>query len=438
MSTSGQPVTVALVDPLWGGHHPMYFSQFTTSFLRAGARVIGLCPEPESATSEAVTSAYLGGVPDAASRISLYHHLPGKRSWFNNRYEGDPWHTFQRWKRAASALRAAETATGWNADLVYFPYLDSYLRFLPFSFLPDLILRRPWSGLYLRNHHFAASGSAMVRTIRMLAKGDKLIRSRSCLGIGVLDERFLDALRQYTGKEIAAFPDATSTDLPAEPTSLAQHIINKASGRKIIGLIGLERRKGLLTMLRVALEAHRQKLPWLFVCAGIFDRESYSVDERRFIDDIITRIGSGDMDNLHFDPDASRLRTDADFNSLFTTFDVAWTAYEGFHGSSNALTKAAFFNIPAIATAGECIGGRVNRFRIGLSIPEANTSHALDAIRRLFAGIDDNDQPLKPRYDEFRELHNLARLDQLLAELLRKVRPDRLEPRKIPEPSPVH
>jgi hypothetical protein len=92
--------------------------------LRAGARVIGLCPEPESATREAIDTAHLRNVPDAGSRISMHHLPPGKRSWFNNRYEGDPWHTFRRWQRAASTLRAAEAATGWKADMVYFPYLD--------------------------------------------------------------------------------------------------------------------------------------------------------------------------------------------------------------------------------------------------------------------------------------------------------------------------
>jgi glycosyltransferase involved in cell wall biosynthesis len=423
MSAPGKPITVALVDPLWIGHHPMYFSQFTTAFLRAGARVIGLCPEPESATREAIDTAHLRNVPDAGSRISMHHLPPGKRSWFNNRYEGDPWHTFRRWQRAASTLRAAEAATGWKADMVYFPYLDSYLRFLPFPFLPDMILSRPWSGLYLRNHHYAEPGCAAARTTRLLAKGDMLIRSNSCLGIGVLDERFLDALRQYTGKEITAFPDATSTDLPAEHISLSRQILDKARGRKIIGLIGLERRKGLLTILRAASAAHKLGLPWFFVCAGIFGREAYTDDERRLIDDIAKRVRSGDMDNLHFDPDAPRLPTDTDFNSLFTTFDVAWAAYEDFHGSSNALTKAAFFDIPALATAGECIGTRVDRFRIGLTIPEANVSHALDAIRRLLDGVDNNDQPLNPHYAEFRDLHSLARLDKILADLLRKVHP---------------
>ena len=428
MIATDKPITVALVDPLWIGHHPMYFSQFTAAFLRAGARVIGLCPEPETATREALTAARHRSVPDAEARISM-HLLPaGKRSWFGNRYEGDPWHTLQRWRHAAAALRTAEAATGWKADLVYFPYLDNFLRFLPISFLPDLILRRPWSGLYLRNHHHAEGGCTMVRASRLLAKGDMLIRSASCLGIGVLDERFLDALHHYTGKEITAFPDVTATDLPAEHTFLARQVVNQAKGRKIIGLIGLERRKGLLTILRAADEAWKQKLPWFFVCAGICGRKPYSTEEQRYIHDIAARVRSGEMDNLHFDPEAPRLPTDADFNSLFTTFDVAWTAYEGFQGSSNALTKAAFFDIPSLATAGECIGARVDRFRIGLSIREADVHQALDAIRRLLDGVDNNDQPLNPLYAEFRALHNITRLDQILADLLRKMRPVRKTP----------
>ena len=34
MSSDTPMKTVALVDPLWVGHHPMYFSQFTAAFLR--------------------------------------------------------------------------------------------------------------------------------------------------------------------------------------------------------------------------------------------------------------------------------------------------------------------------------------------------------------------------------------------------------------------
>lgn len=409
--------TVALIDPLWYGHHPMYFSQFTTSFLKAGVNVIGLCPQPDAARAEALIAASLRGIPDAAERISMHFLPPGNRSWFRNRFEGDPWRTYQRWKRAAAVLDEAETASGWTADLIYFPYLDSYLRFLPAPSVPESTFGRPWSGLYLRNHHHAEKPS-LKRTLRFLAKGDALARSPLCQGIGVLDERFNNSLRRYTGKPIISYPDATCIDLPPQRTKLAETVLAKARGRKIIGLIGLEKRKGLLTLLKTALEAHRQKLPLYFVCAGVFGRFLFNHEDLQFIDGIIARIRSGDLDNLHFDPDAIRIGTDAEYNSLFTTFNVAWTAYEGFHGSSGALSKAAEFEIPALATSGECIGGRVERHRIGLTIPEGDSGKALDAIQRLVAGMDWNDHPLCPGYEEYRKFHSLDRLDTILAGLV--------------------
>lgn len=409
--------TIALIDPLWYGHHPMYFSQFTTSFLKAGVNVIGLCPEPVAAREEAIVAATMRGIPDVDERISM-HFLPaGKRSWFRNRFEGDPLRTYRRWTRAAAVLEEAENASGWSADLIYFPYLDSYLRFLPSPSVPDATFGRPWSGLYLRNHHHAEKPS-LKRSLRFLAKGDALARSPLCREIGVLDERFNESLRRYTGKPVVSYPDATCIDLPSQRTRLAESILKKARGRKIIGLIGLEKRKGLLTLLKTALEAHRQNLPLYFVCAGVFGRFLFSAEEQQFIDGILARIRSGDLDNLHFDPEAVRIGTDADFNSLFTTFDVAWTAYEGFQGSSGALSKAAEFEIPALATAGECIGGRVERHRIGLTIPEGDPVKALEAIQHLLAGMDWNEHPLLPGYEGYRRLHSLERLDSILAGLV--------------------
>ena len=63
------------------------------------------------------------------------------------------------------------------------------------------------------------------------------------------------------------------------------------------------------------------------------------------------RIASGEIDNIHFNPDAGRIPDEADFNDLFRTFDVAWAAYEGFQGSSGTdsvwtlLTGVKAFNV---------------------------------------------------------------------------------------------
>ena len=129
---------MALIDPLWVGHHPMYFSQFTASFLRCGARVIGLCPEPEAALRRPRRASVDAETAGKLGALVHFHKLPtGKRSFFNGRFEGDPLRTFSRWRSAADTLADAEAASGMRADLVYFPYLDSYLRFLPFPIVPD-------------------------------------------------------------------------------------------------------------------------------------------------------------------------------------------------------------------------------------------------------------------------------------------------------------
>jgi glycosyltransferase involved in cell wall biosynthesis len=414
MTPAPQPQTVALIDPLWIGHHPMYFSQFTAAFLRLGTRVIGLCPEPSEAMQAARTAA---ASDDFDQRVSM-HHLPsGKRSWFRGRFEGDPLRTFQRWKRAADALYDAEQKAGRRADLVFFPYLDSYLRFLPSATVPGLTLGRPWSGLYLRNHHHGEPPSPKA-ALRRLAKGDAVIRSPLCRGIGVLDERFIAPMERYTGRTIHAFPDFTDSALPASPYPLATELRRKAAGRKIIGLIGLERRKGMLNLLRVADRARELRLPWYFACVGRFERGEYSGEEQTLLDAVARRSAAGEIDNVHFDPDAGRIPEEADFNSIFASFDLAWAAYEGFEGSSGTLGKAAAFDIPCLATAGECIGHRVEGYRTGLTIPEGDSARALEAIRRILDRRDWDDRPLVGDYARFRNDHGLDRLDQLLAGLL--------------------
>ncbi|MES2439269.1 MAG: hypothetical protein V4584_09380 [Verrucomicrobiota bacterium] len=407
--------TVALIDPLWIGHHPMYFSQFTASFLRSGANVIGLCPEPEAAMS-ALLQALDGETARSIRQRVHFHELPaGKRSFFNGRFEGDPARTFSRWKKAADVLAEAEADCGMSADLAYFPYLDSYLRFLPFASIPKFLLNRPWSGLYLRNHHHGETPS-LKKSLRLLAKGDAILRSDLCCGIGVLDERFIPAMEKICGVRVTAYPDVTQADLPSQPYPPALEIQRKAAGRKIIGIIGLERRKGFLTLLRTARFAREKELPYYFVCAGTFPPSDFSEEERLEIESIRSEI-----ENLHFDPAAKRIPNEADYNSLFRTFDIAWAAYEGFEGSSGTLSKAAAFEIPCIATAGECVGQRVEKYHLGLTIPEGSAEAALSVISSLAAGTDHDGRNLSPKYEEYREHHSQERLDRILAELLEVV-----------------
>jgi len=406
--------TVALIDPIWAGHHPMYFGQFSASFLRAGARIIAICPKPHDAHREILEAA---GTPACHNRLHLEPLASVKRSFFNGRFEGDPLRTFLRWKNAANAIDSALTKTGWKPDLVFFPYLDAYLRFLPIPSIPDITIGIPWSGLYLRNHHFAEKPNLLHR-LRLLAKGDALMRSASCREIGVLDERFNTAISHHTGKTVVAYPDVTQTLLPPAEPDLVRSIREKSLTRKIIGIIGLEKRKGVLTLMRAALEAHRLQIPLYFVFAGSFLRETFTPEELAWLETIATRIRNGEIQSIHFDPLAPRIPNEPEYNALFNSFHIAWAAYENFQGSSGTLSKAAAFEIPVIASTGECIGTRVKRHNTGILIPQADSSAALAAINQLAKGLDSNGETLRPDFETYRNLHSIQHLDHILAKLL--------------------
>src|SRR5690606_4397017 len=133
-------LTVALADTRWMGHHPTFFREFLASLRRLGVCVLALCPEPEALPASEVA---------AAVRLEG----PSRGIIVKNR-DNDPLSTLWRWVRTRRALEEAESRSGRRANLVFFPYLDNYLRFLPAPAVPDTVLGVPWSGLYFRNQHF--------------------------------------------------------------------------------------------------------------------------------------------------------------------------------------------------------------------------------------------------------------------------------------------
>ncbi|WAC21495.1 hypothetical protein OVA24_08870 [Luteolibacter sp. SL250] len=403
---------IVVADPIWIGHHPMYLAQFTAAFVRLGAHVVALCPEPEEARREILAAVSAEVAADLDRHVTIGRIEPARRSFLNGRFEGDPVGTTQRWMQVQREISRTEARNGRPVDLVYFPYLDTYLRFLPVSLAPEILLGRPWAGLYLRNHHHAAPPS-LKRSVVMMGKGDAILRSASCRGIGVLDERFIPEMERFTGRTVRMFPDFTDTTLPEEPSALAREILAKAGGRTIVGMIGLERRKGLLTLLRTAELAMLRDLPYYFVGGGRIFRQEYTDEEWAGI----LKLAGGGLENLHLDPEAGRIPTEAEFNSLFSTFSVAWAAYENFQGSSNTLGKAAAFRIPCLASDGGCVGYRVETYGTGLTIPQGDADRALEAIPLMREGRDRNGRPLALRHADFQADHSLARLDQLLGEL---------------------
>jgi hypothetical protein len=406
--------TVALVDTRWGGHHLTYLREFTASLLRLGARVHLICFDP----AQIVASLPPELASAAAERVVCQVFVHRNQGVIHRKRDHDPLSTLARWRATGRAVRRIEARSGHRTDLVFFPYLDSYLRFAPFPSLPKWMLGRPWSGLYLRNGHLDAEQFPDTPWWRRAAKGDSLMKAPDCRAIYVLDERFNEELGNAVGHPVFAFPDMTDETPPDGPSELAAEIQRRARGRKIIGLISIEKRKGLLTLLKTAQLAKESGRPWFFVATGPFARETFSADELAFCEEMARQAADGRMDNLYLDLSGARFEDGKPYNALFTGFDIIWAAYEDFEGSSNALTKAAAFRIPLVATQGQCIGGRVERYQLGRTIPQGNSTAAIDAISGIIAGRTADGHPLVPDFEKYHRLHSRARLDDIFHSLL--------------------
>ena len=405
------PQTVVLADPRWDGHHPTYFFEFTASLLRLGHRVMGLCREPEQFEKEARLICQRMGI-DFETRVFAGQLNDPDKAYFRPGKDHDPVSTVMRWRCLKNAMDTAAKASGYSADFVFLPWLDSYLRFQPFTKLANQ-LGAPWSGLYFRNHHFGEN----LNSIKKTAKGDRSLRNENLVAVGILDERFTEIMAQESGKKIIAFPDITNEEKPEIPSPFALEMIKQAAGRKIIGMVSLEKRKGFLTMLKIA-EAVRDQEDWFFVAAGKYAQDTCSQEEQAYVLSIQAKVKSGELTNIYLQLPGERVNDGADFNSLIKAFDVIYAAYEDFEGSSNALTKGAIFERPLIATKGECVGGRVEEFGMGLTIEQGSVSEGEAAIRRVLAGEDWEGKPLQARYADYHALHDRKKLDEVFAELL--------------------
>ncbi len=403
--------TVVLADPRWNGHHPTYFFEFTSSLLRLGHRVMGLCREPQQFEEEVRLICQRMGI-SFEERVIVGALDDPDKAYFRPGQDHDPISTMLRWNCLKSAINETVEASGHQVDFVFLPWMDSYLRFQPSTRFGSW-LGVPWSGLYFRNHHYGSD----LSLIRRVAKGDRGLKNKNLTAVCILDERFQDAMAKDSGKKIISFPDITNEAAPKEPSPFALEVARRAAGRKIIGMVSLEKRKGFLTMLKIA-EAIAGREDWFFVAAGKYAKDTCSEEEQAYVQSVQDKIDSGELNNTYLKLPGERVNDGEDFNSLIETFDVIYAAYENFQGSSNALTKGAIFKRPLIATRGECVGGRVEKFGMGLTIEQGSVQEGEQAIRNVLAGKDWEGEDLTKRYADYHALHNRERLDEVFAELL--------------------
>ena len=234
------PKTVALIEPGWSGHLPAYFRAYCTALLKAGYRVIALCPRPLEVEHWAREQGLAGENQLACAELTdrvVGRYWVRKIPLLANNF---------RFRDCARVLAAQEAALGWQIDLAFFACLYSGTIFS--AVWMDRIFPYRWTGLLL--------DSTCVRWPRwrqwiVTRSFDHItaFRAGNCRSLATLDMGIAERLRRrLDGKPVYALPELSDPTVPSAADlarPLPESLRRQANGRRIIGCCGqFSRRKG--------------------------------------------------------------------------------------------------------------------------------------------------------------------------------------------------
>lgn len=394
------PRILALVDPLWQGHSPAYFSICWEIFARMpGVKVVGFCPHPEKARASLVAH----GIQDPEVREFADDPAPPANASESKK-------VIVRWQRLAQALRHAESEGGIQISLTFIIWLEPFLgRHVPGKRV-DKIFPFAWAGLYLHPYHFRFKTSRRFWLRERLFPAHAPLLAANCRAVLTLDEGIVQAMSRKLAKPVLRMPDVTNPVPGTVNSEIARQIRPRAAGRFVCGLFGvLQKRKGILPLLKAA---EARPPGWFFVFAGELQKNDFSMAEL----DYIEQFAKSAPDNCLFW--TQKIPDEAGFNAAMAECDVIYAAYEMFPHSSNIMTKAALLQKPIIVSPGFLMAERVAAFNLGWVLP-ANSDQV---VGKFFAALtEENVQSLRAKalFKEYLKEHSHQRLDETFSDMLK-------------------
>lgn len=403
--------TIVLIDLLAGGHRDAFMRYFAKSCVELGVQVVCIYPEPERIRSwmDAHYPAFSGKI------IYIHFHTPPAAHARFGRFN-DALNALHYWRKTAAIIRKTAEEKQLKIDLVFFNCIDILMG----NYLPAVILDRiftyRWSSLFLhpvpfrRNPEYLSSG-ASFRDI------DSIFLSKNCIAVTLHDEGLTHAYQQRLGKPVILLPEIAD-DTPVDPMHpVAQEIREKANGRIVTGMIGLEPYKGTYRLMQLAKLADPSK--YYFVFLGnwggdawklYFNNDAHAEEFFAFIRAL--------PENCYWR--TGPLREGSEYNSVFSAFDVVWLMYKDFYSSSNRLTKASLFHRLVLASDLGCVGEDVPKYGLGETANQDDSKAHLQKLEHLRERILQQDLPYT-QWKQYAAKHSLEALNEKFAELLNLV-----------------
>jgi glycosyltransferase involved in cell wall biosynthesis len=312
----------------------------------------------------------------------------------------------------ARQLHNWEKMAGRTIDAVFFACI--YDWDFDYAWFTSRFLPYPWAGLYLQARGIHSPNAPMPGGGRVPSVAS-LFSARRCLGVALLDETAMPAMRAGlpSEKKVVWFPDMANSELPQSGSSaaaIADDLVRRADGRPIVSLLGaLQRSKGI--ELFSALVADPRMADVCFFLGGEVSWEGIPAATQAQIEDAWEAAGNL-IRHPHFIPDGPA------YNAIIRASTVVFAAYPSFPHSSNTLTKAACLRVPIVCSASGLMGEAVDRYALGGTIPEGDLDEAVRVIRQMLTPAWRADYERSTRAAAYAEKHSPTALKAAFAELL--------------------
>ncbi len=388
--------SIVLFDNLSGGHHETYVSIYAKNLLELGNKVLIFYPRDDIFLS--LKKQYGDQIKIVKTNIDFDAPV------FKNKYlviVSNILSTILIWIKINSTIKKGiKELQEDRVDLVFFLWLDSFLNEFLRCWMVNLFFKFKWAGLY-----FHPRDMRIDRRLLIFQKPNNILKSKFCKFIAILDEGVVDKLSSCINKKVYVFPDVTDETIE-QNNQLKNDILDKAKGRKIIGMFGgLSKYKGLLSLIETIKKADSKK--YFFIIAGKIIMHDFNEKEAKVIDNFL---GNKPSNCLFI---FERIASERSFNMLVDSCDILLAVYENFPHSSNILTKAALFNKFVITSNRYLMAERVKKFQLGICIEQENPTKLLGAIKALLQ----ESKTLQPRFEIYFSEHSQRKLLKILSEI---------------------
>lgn len=397
--------TIVLIDLLKGGHRTAFMRLFAKACLEINVRVICCYPDIQEIKVWMEVN-----VPLSASNIFYEEYKPSV-NFHNNKQIIVSLTTLSYWKNCAKFLNNIEKKHSVKIDLVYFNWIDSQMTRFMEPHLLDFIFPYKWSGLYFHPTLFRINDFYLNQKISFKDL-DSIFLAKNCVAVTIHDEGILNKYQNRIGKKVLLFPEISDNTLPNLGLPLPKKIKEKANGRTIIGIIGLEPYKGFIALIKLANKLDTSK--YFFVFTGVFYSNHLSVlsvENRQLVENFIQNL----PENCLWQTGA--LQEGEEYNSVFCSFDIIYIMYKNFYSSSNRLTKAAVFHKLVLGNNYGCVGDDIPTCHLGETADEDNIEEQAQKLEILKNKILSNNLPFE-QWKLYAEKHSTHVLKEKFEELL--------------------